>query len=194
MNPVAADTALDPRMARTRAAILDAGAELLLEQGPDAVTPAAIAAAARVSRTTLYKHFPTRPELMCAVMVHVEPHEDFEHTGDLRADLRRLLGGLGEALDDDDRRKAMVSLLAQEQWDPDLASATSSVRGTRFDEFQVAIDEGVDAGVIRPGVDAEDAACRLFGPMLFRAVMMHRGTTQSEVDRLVDDWLASVAP
>jgi AcrR family transcriptional regulator len=54
---------------RSIEAILDA-AERLLAGGSDAST-SAVAAAAGVSRVTLYSHFPTRPELLAAVAERV---------------------------------------------------------------------------------------------------------------------------
>ena len=44
----------DPRIERTRAAVLEAGVTILFDKGPEAVTHAAVASDARVSRTTVY--------------------------------------------------------------------------------------------------------------------------------------------
>jgi AcrR family transcriptional regulator len=54
----------DPRTERTRAALLTAFIELLLEHGYDAVTVNAVAARARVGRSTFYVHFPDKREIL----------------------------------------------------------------------------------------------------------------------------------
>lgn len=55
INP--SSTKPDPRIERTRAALLSAFNRLLLARGYDAVSPATIAAAAGVARSTFYEHF-----------------------------------------------------------------------------------------------------------------------------------------
>ena len=54
----------DPRILRSRAALLDAFIRLLLEKGYDAVTPSSIAATAAVARSTFYEHFSGKPDLL----------------------------------------------------------------------------------------------------------------------------------
>lgn len=56
----------DRRSARTRAALLKAFQELLLEQGHEAMTVAQVADRANVGRSTLYEHFRTRDDLLRA--------------------------------------------------------------------------------------------------------------------------------
>ena len=54
----------DPRVQKTRAALLGAFNRLFLEQGYDSVTPANIAAAAGVGRSSFYEHFDGKPSLL----------------------------------------------------------------------------------------------------------------------------------
>jgi AcrR family transcriptional regulator len=53
-----------PRTQRTRAALISAFIELLLERGYDAVTVHAVAARAGVGRSTFYVHFPDKREIL----------------------------------------------------------------------------------------------------------------------------------
>jgi AcrR family transcriptional regulator len=58
-----------PQQARavaTRARLVEAAASLLVEQGLRGTTTAAVAARAEVSQGALFKHFPTKPELLAA--------------------------------------------------------------------------------------------------------------------------------
>lgn len=54
----------DPRIARTRVKVLDAAWELLNEVGFDGVTVELVSERAAVSRSTLYRHWRTMPELL----------------------------------------------------------------------------------------------------------------------------------
>lgn len=58
----------DRRSARTRAALLAAFGEVLLDQGYEAMTVAQVADRANVGRSTLYEHFRTKDELLGAAL------------------------------------------------------------------------------------------------------------------------------
>jgi len=70
MNTVPAVTAddVDPRIARSRAKLLAAATDLLVESGPRGVTVDAVAERSGVAKSTLYRHWSSRDELLVAVM------------------------------------------------------------------------------------------------------------------------------
>jgi AcrR family transcriptional regulator len=73
-----ADAIEDPRNARsrrTRAALLAATRVLLEEQGAEALTMAAVAERAGVSRRAVYLHFASRTELLSALFGYVSDQE-----------------------------------------------------------------------------------------------------------------------
>ena len=77
----------DPRVARSRAAVLDATVDLLGEVGHGGTTVEAIAERSGVAKTTIYRHWPSRaPLLIDAFHCRVE-HVEATPTGDVRADL-----------------------------------------------------------------------------------------------------------
>src|ERR1700736_4235589 len=67
--PATSDLKTAPRFDRTAAAILDAAAHVFSEQGT-AANLADVAAAAGVSRATLYRYYPNREALLKALAVH----------------------------------------------------------------------------------------------------------------------------
>jgi AcrR family transcriptional regulator len=72
-GPIAVPT--NARSRRTRAALLDAARALLEENGPAALTMAATAERAGVSRRSVYLHFATRADLLVALFDHVSEVE-----------------------------------------------------------------------------------------------------------------------
>lgn len=66
------------RSRRTRAALLDAARVLLEENGPAALTMAATAERAGVSRRSVYLHFATRADLLVALFDHVSEAEGLD--------------------------------------------------------------------------------------------------------------------
>lgn len=63
---------LDPRMARSRKAMLAAARELLLRDGPAALTHQRVARQARVGRATVYRHWPRVDQLLLDAMTLVD--------------------------------------------------------------------------------------------------------------------------
>ena len=90
---------LDPRVARTRRDVVAATSALLLEDGWDAVTHAAVARRAGYSKATVYAHWPTRLDLISASIDKICDEADHPAaTGDLRADLRAALADFADDL------------------------------------------------------------------------------------------------
>ena len=61
----------DPRLARSRARLLDAATHLLATGGIDAVTIDAVTRTSKVARTTLYRHFGSSTHLLAATFGNV---------------------------------------------------------------------------------------------------------------------------
>ena len=70
------DRPQNARSRRSRAALLDATRELITEDGFDALTMAAVADRAGVSRRAVYLHFTTRAELVTALFSRLGETED----------------------------------------------------------------------------------------------------------------------
>jgi AcrR family transcriptional regulator len=68
------------RSRRTRAALVDAARALLEEKGPAALTMAATAERAGVSRRSVYLHFATRADLLVALFDHVSEAEGLDES------------------------------------------------------------------------------------------------------------------
>jgi AcrR family transcriptional regulator len=67
MPKISAPTVAEHR-ARQRAALLEAAIETLVEQGADAVTPAAVTARAGLSRPSFYQYFPSSAALLATIV------------------------------------------------------------------------------------------------------------------------------
>ena len=61
-------TPTDPRIARSRAKVLDAATALLVESGPRGVTVDAVCDRSGVAKSTLYRHWESREDLLVEVL------------------------------------------------------------------------------------------------------------------------------
>ena len=69
----ASPAAADPRVQRSRAAIVNAARELLVDSGAAAVTVEAVLQKSGVARATLYRHFPSGHDVLRAAVVAITP-------------------------------------------------------------------------------------------------------------------------
>lgn len=184
--------AVDPRVERTRQAVVEAGMSVLVDEGPDGVHHAAIAAAANVSRTTLYKYWPTRAKLLFEILGSFDAHPAMEHSGDLRTDLLNMLGELQTSLADPVRRRVFSSMLAQAQWDADVVEAQRGLRALPLGSLETMFEVAAARGEVREGIVAIQAASRLIGPLMFCALVADPETMEIDLESLVDDWLGTV--
>jgi AcrR family transcriptional regulator len=191
MTPITTSPALDPRTERTLAAVLEAAFRLLSEQGPDGVTHALVAAAANVSRTTIYKHFPTRTDLLRAT-IEGFMHQPFSAlTGDLRTDLRLFLGDLAHDLADDERACFMATMMERAMQDDTVAAVRDGFVHEAEATLRSIIEPASAVGALRLGIDIDRAMADLAGPLIFLRFLKGVPLPDGLIDHVVDGFLAA---
>ena len=186
----------DPRVERTRAAVVEAAADLLTTEGPGAVTHAGVAAAANVSRTTVYNHWPTREDLLRATIESVGklPPDVDSLTGDLRTDLGQLFEQLVADLVDEQRAPMIANMMERALHDPEVIA----VRDEFLTEFRTVfariIDNAISDGELRPDVEPESSMASIVGSFLFLRFMSSEVFDAARADRVIDDFVRLHAP
>ena len=195
-NP-AATPAADQRVARSRAAVLDAGVELLVECGPQAVTVDAIVQRSGVAKTTIYRHWGSREDLVVDVI-----REVVKPTPALRADLpfeealrTMMRASCTQAADDRLRRAFPALLLAKAQAQPALERLREETQDDHHSRLEEILRRGVDEGHLRPDVTVQDAIIQLMAPMVLLTCGFHDlDDPTPTADRIVDLFLSSHRP
>lgn len=163
-----APTELDPRVVRTRHDVLAAARAVLVEEGWQAVTVTRIADRSGYARSTLYRHWPQRLDLLRDLiteevhLLHTVP------TGDVRADLVAELEAFRVAITTTGLGRVMIAIGQQASDDAELAELSAAIRadGTRIlDEIITAV---VARGELRDHLDPDVAVAQLVGTLLFR--------------------------
>lgn len=117
----AAGQPLDARVIRTRNDILRTALDVLTAEGLDAVSHHHLAEVAGYSRATIYKHWPTRNDLLRDAFAHRASAEHHVPTGDLRSDLIAELTMFRRAMDRHRLDRALATLVALTTSIPELA-------------------------------------------------------------------------
>lgn len=177
----------DPRVMRSRTAILDACADLISEEGFAGVTIEAVSARSGAAKTTIYRHWPSRAALLVeAFGICSGPPSEDPDTGSVRDDLRTVLGGLAAKLGDPDWAAAMGSLLDAAARDPELERLHAATITQRRRPLTDALARGVERGELPADLDVEDASALLAGPLFYRALVCREAVTPEFVDVVVD--------
>src|SRR4051812_13876141 len=94
----AAERAVDERIVRSRATVLDATVELLFERGYGGTTVDEISRRSGVAKTTIYRHWPTRTGLLREACSTIGTPLDKPETGNVKEDLTTVLRQLASLL------------------------------------------------------------------------------------------------
>jgi len=189
----------DPRVARSRSAVLEATGQLLCEEGFPGVTIEAVAARSGVAKTTIYRHWPTRAELLIAAFRHMSCDTPCVDTGDVRDDLVAVVQGLADELGSERWATALPSLVAEALRDPGFAELHSAFVAERRQKVLEVIRRAVERGQLPADTDAGLLGTMLAGPVFFRALVTlepldEPGLAGRIVDAALDGMRASRVP
>jgi AcrR family transcriptional regulator len=159
-----------PRSAGAGKAILDATRALLEAGGYEAVTMEGVAARAGVGKTTVYRRYANRAELVIDAVVDVlaaaVPGED---RGSLRADLEAVVEGLTGSLGAPVLTGVLLRLLTEALHDPDTRRAIEERMLARRREVVAALLARATArGELPRPVDPDTVMDLVAGPLLQR--------------------------
>ena len=174
-----------PRSTEADRAILQSTLRLLVEQGYDAMSMEGVAAAAGVGKTTIYRRYPGKRELVVAAVsslaASVEAPPD---SGDTRADLLTFMRQMHALFTGGPGFSMLGTLLVKERDDPALLDHFRRlVIRPRMEVVIGLLRRGIERGEIRADIPLEVAVQILAGAIFARHI-----SGQPEDDQ----WLRSV--
>ena len=184
-----------PRSASADRRIRDAAVELLTERGIGGVSMEAVAARAGVAKTTIYRRWPTKEDMVVAVVSELKGPAVPAPGGTVREQLLHLLLETGHQ----DRNSGWASLMGRLIMDsaehPELVSEIwrQSI-GPRRAYLAQVLAQGVHDGVIRAGVDLDLVVDMLVSPVVSRLRLNRERLTDPQIEQLLDIVLAGVRP
>jgi AcrR family transcriptional regulator len=185
-----------PRDEKGHHAILEAAAELLLDQGLAAVSMDAVATRAGVSKATIYRWWPTKETLALDALYHewaaVPPVRD---TGSLRGDLLSLLRPWARLARSRPYGRVIAALAAEARTDPAFAiQYRARFIEPRRDQARAVFRRAIDRGEIPAGTKTEVAIDLLYGPLYHRLLHGHAPLSDQFVRDVIDTALGGIAP
>ena len=172
-------------------ALIDVTLELLAEVGYEAMTIDGIVAKAHVSKSTIYRRWDNKRELVVAALEHMSATypELNTDTGNLRTDLLELLGVYRDVITGSDARIS-IGLLQAAYSDPVIAKAFQEyLTGDRQEECARVVARAIERGELAPAASADLLYQPLTGQLLFHTLISGNDLTDEAVTSIVDDLL-----
>jgi AcrR family transcriptional regulator len=147
-----------PRSAAADLAILDATREALAELGWGGLTMGHVATRAKVAKTTLYRRWPSKNELVVDAVASLFDELVMPDLGNLRADIEAVVTQFADLLARPETQAALLALFAEGTRDPLLHRR---IREAIVDPQKHLVRQGRAAaqarGELGPDTDAESA-------------------------------------
>lgn len=176
---------VDPRVERTREAVLGATLDELGESGYGALTIEGVARRARVGKATIYRHWDGKLELVADAVRMLKQMPRPPDSDDHRERIVGLLRALAEHVCDSRYASVVPALIEASLTDPEVREFHVRTSAERLAFTVGMLDEARAAGHLRPDADTTQLAEALVAPIFFRRLMAELPYPPEAVDRLV---------
>ena len=185
-----------PRSQSAQRAILDAALDLLAAEGFERMSIEAVAARAGVGKTTIYRWWTSKDDLVIDAMENLIADVQPPDTGSVRGDLVELILQIERVMTSTRAGEVFPRMVAEVAAASPLGVAyLEQVIAPRFAIVESILARGVRRGELKAGLDLELARDLLVGPIVFakltRRLPSRRAPRRAE--RLVDLLLGGLA-
>lgn len=183
-------TGEDPRVVHTRKVVLGAAMDLLRSEGHEAVTPLRIAECTGIARTTIYRHWPERRDLIADAIESHRPDWQFESTGDIRTDLMHHLERVVARLNAGPLPPFFATLIERAEHDDEFAELHCRLADHRSRPVVAALEAAIERGQIPADLDISVAVATIDGPVFYRRLVSREPLDDTFIASVVDGFLA----
>jgi len=147
------------------------------EQGYGALSHRAVAKRAGVDPATVYRRWPSRPELAADALLEIaRAAVPIPDNGSLEADLAEFLDALAGVLSDPRLLQLFHALsAARAEAEADLRETLHSFWATRYKGAEAMIERAIERGEMPADVDPHEVIEQLVAPSYFRALVTGEG-------------------
>ncbi|MEO1063713.1 MAG: TetR/AcrR family transcriptional regulator [Actinomycetota bacterium] len=164
---------LDPRVERSRRVIGDATLELLAEVGYGALTVEGVAKRAGVGKSTIYRHWESKLDLVTDAIATLKPPVDDDPTPrPFRERVERHLRGVRDVLADSRWARVLPAVIDAAVRHDEVARWHTGYAHARRRTMTELLAEGVADGSLPADADVELLGDLLLGPIFLRRLML----------------------
>lgn len=176
---------LDPRVERSRRVILSAALEVLGEMGYGGLTIEAVAARAGVGKSTVYRHWCGKVELVEDAIRSLKTGVAWPTDGGVRDRVLEALRQIARAMEDSTWSTCLPAIIEAARRDPEVMAIHQRLAAERRQLLVDLLGEGVHTGEVPPGADLGVLADCLVGPILLRGLVLQEQVDDAALAQLV---------
>ena len=158
----------DPRVTRSRDAILASALELLGEGGLGRVTIDEVSRRSGVAKTTIYRHWPTRADLVIDTCAQLSTSQSAPDTGSFAGDATALLSDLATLLERERWATVLPSVVDAAERDQQLAAVHAGLQESQVAPYRAVIERAIARGELPAQTDVPAVISALVGPLFYR--------------------------
>jgi AcrR family transcriptional regulator len=177
-----------PRSPEADEAIVAAAVDLFAQHGYEGLSIEAVAERAGVARSTVYRRYPGKFELVLAALGS-PAHEDeapAPDTGSLAGDLVALAGQLRDRFRSEHLGRTIIALVAAAAIQPELSHAHQAFVAQRRQRGLALVERGVARGELPAGTDADLLVDLVVGTVFYRSFVSLGPLDDATLTELVD--------
>lgn len=181
-----------PRSEAAREKMLGATVEIVFSDGVNAVTFDEVARRSGVAKTTIYRHFETKNQLVMEAVDRATIFPEIPDNGTLRADLLEFFTTIRPLFRNLRLRAATLDLMAAAARDDELHALHQDAVRVRTAAMQTIFDRAQARGELPADLDYVDAFDFLEGPFFVRTMLYPEKLDQLDLERTVDRIVAAL--
>lgn len=185
---------VDPRIERTRVVVMQTAIDIVAERGFAGASIDAIAQRSGVARSTIYRHWSQKEDLLLEAMGSAVGDVAALTVGDLRKDLIAITTHLAGLLATEPMGSLVASIILESRREPALDDLRRRLIAQRQRVAHRMIGEAVDRGELGSAVDADAMAVDLAAPIFFRSLVLHAPIDGDWIEDHVDRVLRLHSP
>jgi len=182
-------TEQDPRVERSHRVILQAVLDELGEVGYGTLTIEAVAARAGVGKSTIYRHWPGKLELVEAAFRTLKAPVVAPDEGTLRARVITVIEQIAGLVEQSTYSTCMPALIDTAERDPKVRDFHTRFSSERRAVLVGMLRDAVKTGELPPTTNPELLADALVGPILLRRLMLAQPVDRTIAPAIVDQLL-----
>lgn len=176
---------MDERVRRSRAKVLGAMSELIFERGLSGASVDEVSRRSGVAKTTIYRHWPSRADLLRDACTSIGTPQDVPDTGSFRTDMTELMMKLAELLRSARWTSVLPSIIDAAERDPDIAAMYSTLQKGYSAPFEEIIQRAVRRRELPHDIDAATLIAGLVGPLFYRRWFSREPLTEAFAMQIV---------
>jgi len=176
---------LDNRVRRSRETVLAATAELLFERGYAGASVDEISRRSGVAKTTIYRHWPARTDLLRDACSRIGTPQVLPDTGRFEADLTALMTDLVAVLRTAKWTSVLPSIIDAAERDSDVADMYSALQDGYSAPFKTVIQRAMERGELPGDTDVAVLVAECTGPAFYRRWFSREPLTDAFATQIV---------